>query len=115
MRFETKAIHAGAATDDETGAIAPPIHLSTTFERRAEDGEPAHGFSYIRDDNPTQQRLEEALAAIDRRTQRWRSPRAWPRRLHCCSRFRPARTSCFPTTATTPSARSPPTIFRDGA
>jgi len=65
MRFETKAIHSGAETDAETGAIAPPIHLSTTFERRAEDGTPAHGFSYIRDGNPTQVRLEEALAAID--------------------------------------------------
>ena len=65
MRFETKAIHSGADTDNETGAIAPPIHLSTTFERRAEDGAPSHGFSYIRDGNPTQVRLEEALAAID--------------------------------------------------
>jgi len=65
MRFETKAIHSGADADAETGAVAPPIHLSTTFERRAEDGSPAHGFSYIRDGNPTQARLEEALAAID--------------------------------------------------
>src|SRR6266852_4745759 len=65
MRFETKAVHSGAGADDETGAIAAPIHLSTTFERRAEDGEPSHGFSYIRDGNPTQLRLEEALAAID--------------------------------------------------
>ncbi len=64
MRFETKAVHSGAGVD-ETGAIAAPIHLSTTFERRAEDGEPSHGFSYIRDGNPTQERLEEALAAID--------------------------------------------------
>jgi len=65
MHFETKAIHSGAAVDEETGAVAPPIHLSTTFERRAEDGEPSHGYSYIRDHNPTQTRLEEALAAID--------------------------------------------------
>jgi len=64
MHFETKAIHAAARVDDETGAIAPPIHLSTTFER-AIDGEPSHGYSYIRDQNPTQNRLEEALAAID--------------------------------------------------
>src|SRR6185436_13165540 len=64
MHFETKAIHSGSAVDTDTGAVAPPIHLSTTFERTAE-GEPSHGFSYIRDSNPTQQRLEEALAAID--------------------------------------------------
>jgi cystathionine gamma-synthase len=65
MRFETKVIHSGAEADGETGAVAPPIHLSTTFERRAEDGAPSHGFSYIRDGNPTQMRLEEALATID--------------------------------------------------
>src|ERR671929_661653 len=65
MHFETKAIHSGAEIDEETGAVAPPIHLSTTFERRAEDGQPSHGYSYIRDHNPTQTRLEEALAAID--------------------------------------------------
>ena len=64
MHFETKAIHSGAAVDESTGAIAPPIHLSTTFERNAE-GEASRGFSYIRDGNPTALRLEEALAAID--------------------------------------------------
>lgn len=50
--------------DEETGAIAPPLHLSTTFER-SDAGEPSRGFSYVRDGNPTQVRLEEALAAID--------------------------------------------------
>src|ERR1051325_7657202 len=64
MRFETKAVHSGAAVDETTGAVAPPIHLSTTFERNA-DGEPAHGFSYIRDGNPNVLQLEGALAAID--------------------------------------------------
>jgi len=64
MHFDTKAIHAGMHVDEETGAVAPPIHLSTTFERN-DQGEPSHGFSYVRDGNPTQSRLEEALAAID--------------------------------------------------
>jgi cystathionine gamma-synthase len=64
MHFETKAIHAGAHIDTETGAVAPPIHLSTTFERD-ESGEASHGYSYIRDANPTQTRLEEAMAAIE--------------------------------------------------
>ena len=65
MRFETKAVHTGADIDESTGALAPPIHLSTTFERNASDGQPSHGYSYIRDHNPTQTRLEAALAAID--------------------------------------------------
>lgn len=64
MHFETTAVHAGMHVDEETGAVAAPIHLSTTFERTAE-GEPSRGFSYVRDGNPTQARLEEALAAID--------------------------------------------------
>lgn len=64
MRFETKAIHAGAEVDEQTGALAPPLNLSTTFERSAE-GDTPRGYSYIRDGNPTQSRLEEALAAID--------------------------------------------------
>ncbi|HEY0140729.1 MAG TPA: PLP-dependent transferase [Thermoanaerobaculia bacterium] len=64
MKFETKAIHAGMHIDEATGAVAPPIHLSTTFERTVE-GEDSHGYGYIREHNPTQTRLEEALAAID--------------------------------------------------
>ncbi|HYC58399.1 MAG TPA: aminotransferase class I/II-fold pyridoxal phosphate-dependent enzyme [Thermoanaerobaculia bacterium] len=64
MHFDTKAIHAGAQVDEETGAIAPPLHLSTTFAR-TDEGEPSRGYSYIRDANPTQSRLEEALAEID--------------------------------------------------
>ena len=64
MHFETKAIHAGMSIDASTGALAPPIHLSTTFERTGE-GDPSHGYSYVRDGNPTQDRLEEALAALD--------------------------------------------------
>ncbi len=65
MHFETKAVHAGGESDETTGAIVPPIHLSTTFERNPADGQPLHGFSYVRDHNPTQARLEEALAEIE--------------------------------------------------
>jgi len=64
MKFETLAVHAGADPDPATSALAPPIHLSTTFEH-APDGAALHGFTYIRDGNPTQTRLEESLAAID--------------------------------------------------
>jgi cystathionine gamma-synthase len=64
MHFETKAIHAGGDTDESTGAVAPPIHLSTTFERGV-DGTPAHEYSYIREHSPTQTRAEAAIAAIE--------------------------------------------------
>ena len=64
MKFETIAIHAGGQTDGETGALAPPIHLSTTFEMGADGGSPT-GFHYIRETNPTEFRLEAALTAIE--------------------------------------------------
>jgi cystathionine gamma-synthase len=44
--------------------VAPPIHLSTTFERD-EAGEYSGGFSYSRDDNPNRRTLEHALAALE--------------------------------------------------
>jgi len=64
MHFDTLAIHSGNEPDESTGAIAPPINLSTTFEH-APDSSTPRGFMYIRDSNPTQTRLETALAAID--------------------------------------------------
>jgi cystathionine gamma-synthase len=65
MRFETRAVHAGGDPDPATGAIAPPLHFSTTFEH-GPAGEPRPaGHIYIRESNPTQSRLEEALAAIE--------------------------------------------------
>lgn len=64
MRLETLAVHAGAEPDAQTGALAPPLHLSTTFEHAA-DGLRGDGLLYQRQDNPTQRRLEAALAALD--------------------------------------------------
>src|SRR5262245_64595258 len=64
MKFETLMVHAGAERDEATGSIAPPIHLSTTFEH-GPGGERPHGLIYIRDGNPTEARLEAALAAAE--------------------------------------------------
>ena len=64
MRIETLAVHAGAEPDSTTGAVAPPIHLSTTFEH-GPACEDLHGYSYIREKNPTQSRLEEAMAKLE--------------------------------------------------
>ena len=64
MHIETLAVHAGRRADPATGAIAPPIYLSTTFER-SRDGEYPLGFSYSRDGNPNRMRLEECLAALE--------------------------------------------------
>jgi len=64
MKLDTILVHAGGEPDPATGAIAPPIHLSTTYEHTPE-GEATHGHIYIRETNPTQERLETALAAIE--------------------------------------------------
>ena len=61
---ETIAVHAGRAIDPATGAVAAPIHLSTTFQRGA-DGSFPTGFDYSRTDNPNRATLEEALAMIE--------------------------------------------------
>ena len=64
LRFETLAVHAGHSVDPATGAVVPPIHLSTTFER-AEDGSYPHGYIYSRNHNPNRNGLEAALAALE--------------------------------------------------
>ncbi|WP_159016530.1 trans-sulfuration enzyme family protein [Cognatiluteimonas profundi] len=60
----TLAVHAGAEPDAETGAVAPPIHLATTF-RHGPAGERQSGYEYQREGNPTQDRLETALATLE--------------------------------------------------
>ena len=64
MRIETLAVHAGHSPDRVAGAITPPIHLSTTFERAA-DGTFPSGFLYGRYGNPNRVMLEECLAALE--------------------------------------------------
>lgn len=61
--LETLAIHAGQEPEPITGAVMPPIFLSTTF---AQDGPGKHkGFEYARTDNPTRRTLERCLAALE--------------------------------------------------
>ncbi len=64
MKFETLAVHAGRREEAGTGSVAPPIYLSTTFERDAA-GTPLGGHTYIRESNPMQSLLEDALAPLE--------------------------------------------------
>jgi cystathionine gamma-synthase len=50
--------------DKSTGAIVPPLHPSTTFERDP-DGEHSLGRDYIRPDNPTFDQAEAVLTALE--------------------------------------------------
>jgi len=64
MRVETLAVHGSHHSDAATGAVAPPIYLSTTFEREA-DGSLPHGYLYARDATPNRTSLERVLAALE--------------------------------------------------
>jgi cystathionine gamma-synthase len=64
MHFETLAVHAGQHVDPATGAVTPPIHLSTTFERDP-DGSFPRGHIYARDTNPNRSQLEECLTLLE--------------------------------------------------
>jgi cystathionine gamma-synthase len=64
MKIETTAVHAGRHIDPATGAVAQPIHLSSTFERSPE-GDYPRGFSYSRENNPVRRSLEQCLAALE--------------------------------------------------
>ena len=60
----TVAVHAGNHPDPATGAVAPPIHLATTF-RHGPAGERIAGYEYQREGDPTNDRLREALVALE--------------------------------------------------
>jgi cystathionine gamma-synthase len=64
MHIETLAIHAGHSIDPITGAVTPPIHLSTTFER-SEEGSYPHGYVYSRTGNPNREALEQCLSVLE--------------------------------------------------
>jgi cystathionine gamma-synthase len=63
-RFETLAVHAGAEPDAATGAVVPPIQMSTTFKQDGVGGLRS-GYEYGRSGNPTRAALEEAIAALE--------------------------------------------------
>lgn len=61
--FETRAVHVGQEPDPTTGAVVPPLSLSTTFAQR-EVG--VHqGYEYSRSGNPTRTALETCVASLE--------------------------------------------------
>ncbi|WP_394554711.1 cystathionine gamma-synthase [Agromyces sp. MMS24-JH15] len=62
--FDTRAVHAGQEFDPTTGAVIPPIHLTSTY---AQDGIGGlrNGYEYSRGGNPTRTALETQLAALE--------------------------------------------------
>jgi cystathionine beta-lyase/cystathionine gamma-synthase len=60
MRFATKAIHAGQEPDSRTGAVTPPIYMTSTYSQKAQSE-----YAYARGDNPTRKALQQSLAALE--------------------------------------------------
>ncbi len=64
-RPETIAAHALNPIDEATGAIVPPIYLSSTYARD-ENYEPKLRENYIRNGSPTLWQAEAVIAALER-------------------------------------------------
>jgi cystathionine beta-lyase/cystathionine gamma-synthase len=62
-RFATLAVHAGQHPDPLTGAVNVPVYLTSTFELTGIGTD--KGYDYSRAGNPTRDRLEQALAALE--------------------------------------------------
>src|SRR5580692_3574140 len=62
-KFSTLAVHAGQDPDPLTGAVNVPVYLSSTFELTGIGTD--RGWDYSRAGNPTRDRLEEALTALE--------------------------------------------------
>ncbi|MBV8741400.1 MAG: cystathionine gamma-synthase [Sinobacteraceae bacterium] len=59
----TQTVRAGLESDEVTGAVVPPIHLTSTFAFRC-FGE-KRGYDYTRSGNPTRDLLADALAELE--------------------------------------------------
>jgi cystathionine gamma-synthase len=62
--LNTLCAHAAHSPETATGAVAQPIHLSTTFERNA-DGTYPRGYSYSREGTPNRTALEACVARLE--------------------------------------------------
>src|SRR5438309_11950987 len=60
MRFATTVIHAGQEPDPRTGAVTPPIYMTSTYSRKEQDE-----YAYARGANPTRDALQKSLAALE--------------------------------------------------
>src|SRR3989442_5472559 len=60
MRFATTVIHAGQEPDPRTGAVTPPIYMTSTYARMNQDE-----YAYARGANPTRDALQNSLAALE--------------------------------------------------
>ena len=60
---DTRAVRAGLENCDVTGAVVPPLHLSSTYAFRGFGDK--RKYDYSRSGNPTRDLLAEALADLE--------------------------------------------------
>ncbi len=58
--FQTRAVHEGRGYSELTGAVMPPVYLTSTFEHGN-----AQGFDYTRSGNPNFRLLDSTLASLE--------------------------------------------------
>ncbi|MCB1128691.1 MAG: PLP-dependent transferase, partial [Verrucomicrobiae bacterium] len=58
--FTTRSVHEGRGFSGPTGAVMPPLYLTSTFEH----GNP-EGFDYTRSGNPNFRLLERSVASLE--------------------------------------------------
>jgi cystathionine gamma-synthase len=63
LHFDTRAVHAGQEPDPATGAVVPPLSLSTTFAQHGVGGH--RGYEYSRSGNPTRAALETCVGSLE--------------------------------------------------
>lgn len=63
LGFGSRAVHAGQEADPATGAIIPPVYLTSTYVQEGVGQN--SGYDYSRTDNPTRRALETQLAALE--------------------------------------------------
>jgi len=61
--IETNLVQLGNHSDEKTGAVNPPIYLSTAYEHQGIGK--STGYDYSRTKNPTRSLLEEGIASLE--------------------------------------------------
>jgi len=62
-RFDSKVVHAGQSPEPITGAVMPPVFLTSTY---VQESPGVHkGFEYTRSHNPTRYALERCIARLE--------------------------------------------------
>ena len=61
--IETNLVQLGNRSDEKTGAVNPPIYLSTAYEHQGLGK--STGYDYARTKNPTRSLLEEGIAELE--------------------------------------------------